>query len=211
MFFRPGAHDLPHNPFKAIVAPRPIAWVSSMGADGIANLAPYSFFNAFSDAPPMVAYGSGNAKIGIDEGNPVLDDAEGEPFFDDRGRPAAWLTDRTRLLESSVQQDLQTDAFISRMRELSLTRGININVHHEDGQVQTITGLHTIDEDQLAKLPDDAVLELHNNGYMTIVHAMLLSVFQLNSLMRLRNVRGGGPRLSHVRLEIARDRGAHDG
>ena len=68
MFFRPGAHDLPHNPFKAIVAPRPIAWISSVGADGSANLAPYSFFNAFSDAPPMVAYGSGNAKIGVDEG-----------------------------------------------------------------------------------------------------------------------------------------------
>ena len=70
VFYRPGTddHGLPHNPFKAIVAPRPIAWVSSLGPTGIANLAPYSFFNAFADRPPMVAYGSGREKIGIDEG-----------------------------------------------------------------------------------------------------------------------------------------------
>ena len=70
MFYRPGTNDhgLPHNPFKAIVAPRPIAWISTLDAQGRANLAPYSFFNAFSDNPPMVAYGSGRSKLGIDEG-----------------------------------------------------------------------------------------------------------------------------------------------
>ena len=62
MFFRPGVddHGLPHNPLKAIVSPRPIAWVSSLSEDGTANLAPYSFFNAFSDNPMIVAFGAGN-------------------------------------------------------------------------------------------------------------------------------------------------------
>ncbi len=74
MFFRPGIddHGLPHNPFKAIVAPRPIAWISTVDGSGQPNLAPYSFFNAFSDAPPMIAYGSGDAKIGIDEAKDSL-------------------------------------------------------------------------------------------------------------------------------------------
>ena len=69
MFYRPGIddHGLPHNPFKAIVTPRPIAWVSSLDADGRANLAPYSFFNAFSDQPPMLAFGSGVEKPGSGE------------------------------------------------------------------------------------------------------------------------------------------------
>jgi flavin reductase (DIM6/NTAB) family NADH-FMN oxidoreductase RutF len=59
MFYEPkDGHGLPHNPFKAIVAPRPIAWVSSLSGDGIANLAPYSFFNAVSDAPPMLMISS---------------------------------------------------------------------------------------------------------------------------------------------------------
>lgn len=57
MFYRTdGDHGLPHNPFKALVAPRPIGWISSVSADGVVNLAPYSFFNAVSDRPPMVMF-----------------------------------------------------------------------------------------------------------------------------------------------------------
>lgn len=49
-------HGLRHDPFKAIVAPRPIGWISTVSATGVPNLAPYSFFNAVSDAPPMVMF-----------------------------------------------------------------------------------------------------------------------------------------------------------
>lgn len=55
-------HGLAVDPFKAIVAPRPIGWISTVSADGIANLAPYSFFNAFSESPHYVAFGSGGVK-----------------------------------------------------------------------------------------------------------------------------------------------------
>lgn len=69
MFYRPGTkdHGLPHNPFKAMVSPRPIAWISTLNHDGSANLAPYSFFNAFADNPPILAYGTSGQKIGMDE------------------------------------------------------------------------------------------------------------------------------------------------
>ena len=59
MFFLPMQHTaagLPHNPLKAIVAPRPIGWISSRGADGSINLAPYSYFNAVCDDPAMVMF-----------------------------------------------------------------------------------------------------------------------------------------------------------
>ncbi|MDH3741739.1 MAG: flavin reductase family protein [Hyphomicrobiales bacterium] len=52
-------HGFQYDPFKAIVAPRPIGWISSLAADGTVNLAPYSFFNAFAQAPHYVAFGSG--------------------------------------------------------------------------------------------------------------------------------------------------------
>jgi flavin reductase (DIM6/NTAB) family NADH-FMN oxidoreductase RutF len=70
MFFRPGidGHGLAHNPFKALVAPRPIGWISSLDTAGQANLAPYSFFNAVADTPPMVMYASNGRKVGRDEG-----------------------------------------------------------------------------------------------------------------------------------------------
>lgn len=51
-------HGLPHDPFKACIAPRPIGWISSLGTDGVANLAPYSFFNGVSSAPPVVMFAS---------------------------------------------------------------------------------------------------------------------------------------------------------
>jgi flavin reductase (DIM6/NTAB) family NADH-FMN oxidoreductase RutF len=55
-------HGLPRNPLKAIVAPRPIGWITSMSADGAINLAPYSFFNAVSDDPPIVLFSSEGPK-----------------------------------------------------------------------------------------------------------------------------------------------------
>ena len=55
-------HGLPHDPFKALVVPRPIGWIGTLGKDGVANLAPYSFFNAVSDRPPMVMFSSGGRK-----------------------------------------------------------------------------------------------------------------------------------------------------
>jgi flavin reductase (DIM6/NTAB) family NADH-FMN oxidoreductase RutF len=62
MFYRPAdGHGLPHNPFNAIVAPRPIGWISTRGTLGD-NLAPYSFFNAIAYTPPQVMFASVSAK-----------------------------------------------------------------------------------------------------------------------------------------------------
>jgi flavin reductase (DIM6/NTAB) family NADH-FMN oxidoreductase RutF len=63
MYYAPkNGHGLPHNPFNAVVSPRPIAWVSTRGADGHDNLAPYSFFNAVAYEPPQVMFSSTSAK-----------------------------------------------------------------------------------------------------------------------------------------------------
>ncbi|MEL6596743.1 MAG: flavin reductase family protein [Pseudomonadota bacterium] len=63
MFYKPeDGHGLPRNPFNAIVAPRPIGWIATRGADGTDNLAPYSFFNAVAYVPPQVMFASTSAK-----------------------------------------------------------------------------------------------------------------------------------------------------
>lgn len=63
MFYRPEAgHGLPHNPFNAIVTPRPIGWISTRSKDGVDNLAPYSFFNAVAYEPPQVMFASTSDK-----------------------------------------------------------------------------------------------------------------------------------------------------
>ncbi|MGR3616789.1 MAG: flavin reductase family protein [Paracoccaceae bacterium] len=63
MFYRPeDGHGLPHNPFNAVITPRPIGWISSRSADGVNNLAPYSFFNGVAYTPPQVMFASTGAK-----------------------------------------------------------------------------------------------------------------------------------------------------
>jgi len=58
-------HGLRHDPFNAIVAPRPIGWISSRDAKGNVNLAPYSFFNAFCYVPPIIGFSSTNWKDSV--------------------------------------------------------------------------------------------------------------------------------------------------
>lgn len=55
-------HGLPHNPFKSLIIPRPIGWISSQDENGNINLAPYSYFNALCDNPPMVMFSTTNSR-----------------------------------------------------------------------------------------------------------------------------------------------------
>lgn len=62
-FYEPAkGHGLPHDPFNALVAPRPIGWISSHDSEGRLNLAPYSFFNAFNYTPPIIGFASTSYK-----------------------------------------------------------------------------------------------------------------------------------------------------
>jgi flavin reductase (DIM6/NTAB) family NADH-FMN oxidoreductase RutF len=68
MFYEPDTRDrtlLPHDPFKAIVAPRPIGWITSMSAKGEINLAPYSFFNGVNSRPNLVMFASEGRKDSV--------------------------------------------------------------------------------------------------------------------------------------------------
>ena len=58
----PPSHGLPHDPIKALVAPRPIGWISTLDENGVANLAPYSFFQIICDAPKIVMFSSASMK-----------------------------------------------------------------------------------------------------------------------------------------------------
>lgn len=58
-FYEPAqGHGLPHDPFNAIVGPRPIGWIATRSSAGVLNLAPYSFFNAFNYTPPLIGFAS---------------------------------------------------------------------------------------------------------------------------------------------------------
>ena len=65
IFFQPESRDrsvFPHDPLKALIAPRPIGWIATMSARGELNLEPYSYFNGFSSSPPIVGFSSEGEK-----------------------------------------------------------------------------------------------------------------------------------------------------
>jgi len=65
-FYEPrNGHGLAHDPLNAIIAPRPIGWISTVSPTGSANLAPYSFFNLFSYKPPIIGFSSGGWKDSV--------------------------------------------------------------------------------------------------------------------------------------------------
>jgi flavin reductase (DIM6/NTAB) family NADH-FMN oxidoreductase RutF len=68
MFYEPDKRDrtlLPHDPFKAIVAPRPIGWITSMSLKGEVNLAPYSYFNGVNSRSNLVMFASEGRKDSV--------------------------------------------------------------------------------------------------------------------------------------------------
>lgn len=65
-YYEPAAgHGLAHDPLKSIIGPRPIGWISSVNSAGQRNLAPYSFFNCFSDRPPIIGFSSSGWKDSV--------------------------------------------------------------------------------------------------------------------------------------------------
>ena len=128
-------HGLPHDPFKALVVPRPVGWIGTLGKDGVANLAPYSFFNAFNYTPPIIGF----ASIGYKDTVRNIEQT-GEFVWNLATRPLAeaWLvvddTLRQLIHDRASEQDMTTHA-----RRTS--PGIR-----DDGRDKVMAGLTTVQE-----------------------------------------------------------------
>ena len=82
MFYEPkNGHGLPHDPFNAIITPRPIGWISTRSADGTDNLAPYSFFNGAAYHPPQVMFATTGSKPDQDFGKDSLNNIKDTGVF----------------------------------------------------------------------------------------------------------------------------------
>ncbi len=142
---------------------------------------------------------------GIEEENPAFSKTEGQPLFDDNGQPSIYLSQVTQMLEASLGHDVATRQFTTKLDELSLLRPVEIQLQYTDDQTHSLTGLHTLDEDALKALPADTVKDLHERGYLAVMHAALISIFQINSLIRQHNLSGKFPPLKAAKVQVARD------
>ena len=148
-------------------------------------------------------------RVGIDPSSQAFSTREGEPLFDQQGADSLYLSRTRALLDAEVKHVSQTRQFTGELDAMGLIRAIDLQVRQEDDSAQTIRGLCTIDEDALAALSAERLAALAGRGYLVAIHAILISIYQLNTLIQRHNRAGVQPRLSQVKLESARD--AHAG
>jgi len=127
--------------------------------------------------------------LAIDLDHPRVGAESGKPLFTDYGQP-------TRYLQSIIWafQDLKpgietTRLFIARLMELKLIEPIDIELEFEDGSTHQCTGLYTVNQETLSRLPDAVVVELFRRGYMRLIHYMIGSLKQFPLLAQKANGR----------------------
>jgi hypothetical protein len=144
--------------------------------------------------------------IGIDENNPAFSKEEGELLFDQNGKASLHLSRVKTLLEADIQHDINTHQFMKKLENFGLLKAIDLMVQYQDGASQTITGLITIDEDKLNILSAEQLHGLNQQGYLVQIHALLISIYQLNLLIQKQNARSDLPKVSQLKIEVAKDR-----
>ncbi|MEI8667417.1 SapC family protein [Pseudoalteromonas sp. B131b] len=143
--------------------------------------------------------------IAIDEQSSAVNSQHGEALFDAKGNPSLFLNSQQKLLESDLKNDYQTYQFTQEVVRLGLIKNIDIVLQFEQGETQTIQGLSTVDEDKLQTLDSNTIAELQKKGYLSVLNSMLISLFQLNALVKLHNQHSDLKPLKQIKLELSRD------
>jgi hypothetical protein len=146
--------------------------------------------------------------IGIDEKNQVFSKEHGELLFEGNGKASMHLSRAKVLLEADIQNDIHTFQFGKELEQMGLLKSIDLVVQYQDGTNQSITGLITIDEDKINTLSAEQLHGLNQQGYLVQIHALLISIYQLNSIIQKQNSRIDLPKVAQLKIEVAKDRAA---
>jgi hypothetical protein len=144
--------------------------------------------------------------IGIDEHSCAFTQETGLSVFEKSGNPSLLLSKSKALLEADIKHDIDTAKFAKELEELGLCKAIDLVVVYADGATQTLSGLYTIDEDKLQALPVAIINALNKNGHLIAIHSILLSIYQLNLLLRKHNQQHDVNQISQLKIEIAKNR-----
>ena len=149
-----------------------------------------------------------NYTIGIDEKNQVFSKEHGELLFEGNGKASMHLSRAKVLLEADIQNDIHTFQFGKELEQMGLLKSIDLVVQYQDGTNQSITGLITIDEDKINALSAEQLHGLNQQGYLVQIHALLISIYQLNSIIQKQNSHIDLPKVAQLKIEVAKDRAA---
>ncbi len=143
--------------------------------------------------------------IGIDAKSDVFSKTEGELVFSENGVEGILVSRARALLEKNLNDDLHTYKFIQTLNEYGLIKPVDLLIYQADETINTLRGLHTIDEDRLRQLNADELSNLHSKQYLPPIYAMLISIFQVNELIRRHNRLNSENIVKQIKIQIQRD------
>ena len=148
-----------------------------------------------------------NYTVGIDPTSAAFSADAGEEIFTSSGKASMHLSKVTAMLEADIQHDIHTYQFGQLLHELGLIKPINIVIYRQDGSEggssqETLQGLCTIDEDKFNTLPVEQLESLRAKGYLLPINALLLSIYQLNNLIRRNNDDPAMTKIEQIKLAV---------
>ena len=127
--------------------------------------------------------------LAIDLDHPRVTAENGKPLFTEYGQPSRYLQSIIWAFQDLVPGMETTRQFLARLLELSLIEPVDVEVEFEDGSSQKCTGLYTVNQEILSRLPDPVVVELFRRGYLRLIDYMIASLKQFPLLAQKKNGR----------------------
>jgi len=149
--------------------------------------------------------GENQFTVGIDEQNSAFSKDKGEALFDENDKASLFLSRVTSILQGDINNEVHTFRFTKKLDELGLIKPMDLLVQYGDGSVNKLKGLHTIDEEKLQNMDVEELDELRKKGYLGPVYGMLMSIFQLNVMIRRHNELDGAKLVGQVKLEVPKE------
>ncbi|TWX72452.1 SapC family protein [Colwellia sp. C1TZA3] len=140
--------------------------------------------------------------MGIAPNDLAFSTIEGQSIFESTGKPSLLLSRVKTLLEADIKNDIQSYQFAEKLEAMQLIKRINLVVQYADGTVKTLKGMNSIDEAKLQQLTNDELAGLNKLGYLMPIHAMLMSIIQLNNLIQKHNNVESNKTISQVKLAL---------
>ncbi len=143
--------------------------------------------------------------VGIEESNPAFSTTEGQALFESENKAGEMLSKATALLQDELKNEVHSYQFAKMLEELDLITPVDLVVQYVSGTNNSLKGLYTIDEAKLQSMDMEDVAKLRDKGYLAPLYAMLISIYQLNGLIRRHNTIDGAERIKQVKIETQKD------
>ncbi|GGA81529.1 peptidase [Neiella marina] len=130
-----------------------------------------------------------NTVVTIDMNHPRVTQTGGESLFSAEGEPSEYTRQISSLLAGLIPAVIRTERFVEALVQHQLIEAVQFTVNLADGSKQSFGGLYTINEEALAQLSEQQVMEFHQQGYFQACHLLLASIGNIQKLVTLQSQR----------------------